>query len=88
MTAPIRLIFVLLIVLSVIYVVLSIWSRRVRRGKLEAYWDEKGLTGNRDDFIKRGLRQYDNSIRRKLILGVYIVPMILIAALVYIMNFM
>lgn len=88
MTAPIRLIIMLLIVLSVIYVVLSAWSRRVRRGKLETYWDEKSLTGDRDDFIKRGLRQYDNSIRRKLILGVYIVPLITIAALVYIMNFM
>ncbi len=88
MVAPIRLILALLVVLTIIYVVVSIWSRQVRRAKLEAWWDEKGHTGDKDAFIKRGLRQYDNSIRRKLILGVYVVPLVLIAVLVYVTNFM
>lgn len=88
MIAPIRLIFVLLIVLTVVYIALSLWSRSVRRGKLETYWDEKGLSGDREDFIRRGLKRYDNSIRRKLLLGVYVVPLALIAVLVYVTNFM
>ncbi len=88
MIAPIRLIFMLLIVLTVVYIILSLWSRRTRRRKLETYWDEKGHKGDRDAFITRGLRQYDRSIRRKLLLAVYIVPLLLIAVLIYVMNFM
>ncbi len=88
MIAPLRLIFMLLIVLTVIYIVLSLWSRSVRRRKLNEYWDRKGLTGDRDAFVQRGLRQYDNSIRRKLLLGVYVVPLVLIAVLVFVTNFM
>ncbi|MGB1390224.1 MAG: hypothetical protein ACPG61_15205 [Paracoccaceae bacterium] len=88
MIAPLRLIFMLLIVLTVIYIVLSLWSRSTRRRKLNDYWDRKGLTGDREAFVKRGLKQYDNSIRRKLLLGVYIVPLVVIAALIYVVNFM
>ena len=88
MIAPLRLIFMLLIVLTVIYIVLSLWSRSTRRRKLNDYWDRKGLTGDREAFVKRGLNQYDNSIRRKLLLGVYIVPLVVIATLVFVMNFM
>ncbi len=88
MIAPLRLIFMLLIVLTVIYIVLSLWSRSTRRRKLNDYWDRKGLTGDREAFVKRGLKQYDNSIRRKLLLGVYIVPLVVIATLVFVMNFM
>lgn len=89
MLALLRLMFVLLIVLTVIYVGLSIYSRRVRRAKLAARWDAKDvLTVDRDAFIERGLKKYDNSFRRKLILGVYIVPLTAIAVLVYVMNYM
>ena len=83
-----RLLFILMIVLTIIYVGLSFYSRQVRRGKLEAHWDKKGLTGDRDAFIRRGLEKYDSSFRRKLILGVYIVPLGVIALLVYVTNFM
>ena len=84
-----RLLFVLLIALSVVYVVLSIWSRRMRRAKLAARWDSKEvLTVDRETFIERGLRKYDASFRRKLILGVYIVPLTLIALIIYVTNFM
>ncbi len=84
-----RLLFMLMIVLTVVYVGISIYSRRVRRGKLAARWDEKDiLTVDRETFIDRGLKKYDNSIRRKLILGVYIVPLTAIVVLVYVTNFM
>lgn len=84
-----RLLFVMLIVLTVVYVGVSIYSRRVRRAKLAARWDQKDiLTVDREAFIERGLKKYDNSIRRKLILGVYIIPLGAVAVLVYVTNFM
>jgi hypothetical protein len=89
MLALFRLMFVLLIVLTIVYVGLSIYSRRMRRAKLAARWDQKDiLTVDREAFIERGLKKYDNSFRRKLILGVYIVPLTAIAVIVYVTNFM
>lgn len=88
MIALLRLLIPLMVFLTVIYAAVSVYSRWERRNKLIAYWEAKGLTGDRDAFIERGLRQYDRSFRRKLILGVYIVPLALIALLVYVSNFM
>ena len=76
------------VILTIIYVCLSFYSRSVRRGKLEAQWEEEGMTGDRDAFIDQGLEDYDGSLRRKLILGVYIVPVTFVAVLIYVINFM
>ncbi len=88
MFVALRFLIPLLIVLTIIYVAVSLYSRWVRRGKLIAHWEKKGMTGDRDAFVERGLKKYDNSFRRKLILGVYIVPLGLIAILIYVTNFM
>lgn len=88
MVALVRLLLVLLIVQVIAYVGLSFYSRGVRRDKLIAHWEKKGLAGDREAFVRRGLEKYDNSFRRKLILGVFVVPWVGIAALIYIVNFM
>ncbi|WP_170336626.1 hypothetical protein [Ruegeria arenilitoris] len=87
MIVAIRFLIPLLIILTVIYFGLSIYSRLVRRRKLIAHWERKGMTGDRDAFVARGLKKYDNSFRRKLLLGVYVVPLGAIALLIYITNF-
>lgn len=76
-----------MVVLTVVYISLSLYSRATRRDKLEKAWDDEGMTGDRDAFIDNGLREYDGSVRRKLILGVYIVPITAIAAIIYFTNF-
>ncbi len=88
MLVALRFLIPLLIVLTVLYVGVSIYSRRVRRSKLIAHWEKKGMTGDRDAFVQRGLKKYDGSFRRKLILGIYVVPLGLIAILIYVSNFM
>lgn len=87
MFALLRLGVIGFVVLTVLYVSLSLYSRAVRRGKLEAEWDDEAMTGDREAFIDAGLRAYDHSLRRKLILGVYIVPVVLVVALIYFVNF-
>ncbi|WP_407682087.1 hypothetical protein [Pseudodonghicola flavimaris] len=82
-----RLLIPLLLVLSVAYVAVSIYSRQRRRAKLIAHWRRKGLTGDREAFVRRGLAQYDRSFRRRLILAIYAVPLGLIAIIVYYTNF-
>jgi Ca2+/Na+ antiporter len=82
-----RLLVIGFLVLSVVYICLSLYSRSVRRDKLEKEWDEEIQQGDRATFVEAGLREYDGSLRRKLILGVYIVPLTLISVIIYFTNF-
>ncbi|MBE1283711.1 MAG: hypothetical protein GJ676_10415 [Rhodobacteraceae bacterium] len=89
MIALFRLLLVLLVLQTIAYVGLSLYSRSVRKGKLEAHWEKKdAMKGDKQAFVERGLQRYDQSFRRKLILGVYIVPWVAIVALIYIRNYM
>ncbi len=87
MVALLELIVVGFVVLSVIYIGLSLYSRGVRRNKLRQKWQNGPQLVDRDSFVQRGLRKYDNSIRRKLILGVYIVPAGVVVLIIYLTNF-
>lgn len=87
MFALARLLFIGFIVLTVIYVCLSFYSRAVRKGKLEAEWDENPTDEPRETYVDRGLEEYDGSLRRKLILGVYVVPVLLVSLIIYLTNF-
>jgi hypothetical protein len=87
MFAFLRLVLLLLIILTLIYGGVSLYSRERRRAKLKQHWAVKGLTGDRQSFIQRGLKQYDHSLRRRLILLVYILPLSAIALVIYVVNF-
>lgn len=87
MLAAVRLLGMAFIVLTIVYICLSLYSRAVRKGKLRAEWDENQGPGDRDSFVQQGLTEYDGSLRRKLILGVYIVPTIIVLAIIYFTNF-
>ena len=92
MFALARLLFMGFIVLTIIYVFLSLYSRAQRRSKLKAQWTLEGLDdqdtrGDQDDYVEKGLEEYEDSVRRKLILGVYVIPTLLIAVIIYLTNF-
>ncbi|WP_366941529.1 hypothetical protein [uncultured Litoreibacter sp.] len=82
-----RLFVLAFIVMLVVYFILSAWSRSVRRGKLRDEWDEEIREGDREAFVEEGLEDYDQSLRRKLILGVFVVPYMVIGILIYVVNF-
>jgi Ca2+/Na+ antiporter len=85
----IRLVLILLVALTIIYAMVSLYSRSVRREKLENAWDaapESDAEGARDTYIAKGLADYRTSLRRKLILLVYVVPVIAVSILVYVTN--
>ncbi len=73
--------------LSVIYVSVSLYSRAVRKEKLRQAWIEDGSPGDRDAYVREGLSEYDVSFRRRLILGVYVVPMVIVATILYLVNY-
>lgn len=79
------------VLLTVVYVIVSIYSRSVRREKLEKAWDsdpEKlgAEISERDAYIRAGMEAYRNSLRRKLIVLVYIIPMAVVLATAYVVN--
>lgn len=87
MAALARLLIIGFIVCTILYVVLSLYSRSMRKGKLREWWEEEGRPGDLDTYIEKGLEEYDGSLRRKLILGVYVVPFSIVAAIIYFTNF-
>lgn len=76
-----------LVGMTVLYVLISVYSRSVRREKLEKQWDEGDGTGEREAFIREGMEAYRHSLRRKLIWGVYVVPVVAVSILIYVLNF-
>ena len=58
-----------------------------RRDKLRRKWDETIRHGDREAYVQRGLQIYDRSLRRKLLWGVYVVPVVTIVVVIYLVNF-
>ncbi len=73
--------------LTIIYWLLAIYSRSVERERLEKHYDTGDVTGPRDAYIEQGLAAYENSLRRRLIWLVFVIPTCVVVALVWILNF-
>ena len=86
----IRLVVFGFLLLSVIYLCVSWYSRSVRREKLEKEWDEDNPDGSdkmaRQTFITQGMIDYNDSIRPKLLLLIYVLPAIAVGVILYITN--
>ncbi|MCY4152270.1 MAG: hypothetical protein OXE94_08575 [Aestuariivita sp.] len=87
MLGAIRILAILFLALTVIYVCLYLHFRAIRREKLEAEWGAGGRVGDRDDYIRAGLAATNKSVQRWLFLGVYVVPLTLVSLLIYLTNF-
>lgn len=84
----IRLIVFGFIAMSVVYLSISIYSRSVRREKLEERWDAdpQGDEAAREKFIERGMAEYHGSLRKRLILLVYVVPTLIVCTIMILVN--
>lgn len=86
----VRLVVFGFIALSVIYLSISFYSRSVRRERLEKEFDENnpdgGEPGARDAFVATGVAEYNSSFRPKLIGLVYVIPVVVVSAIVYVTN--
>lgn len=69
-------------VLTMVYVVLSATARRRRARELEAeYRAGAGHALTREDFVARGLAEFDRSIPKRTILAIFAAPVLVVAAL-------
>ena len=77
--------------LSVVYLVLRIYMRSVKRENLEKEWDANPPEGQgdteRDAFIAEGMRAYDRGLHNRLLWLVYILPMVALTVIIYFINF-
>ena len=90
MIALVRLLVMATLVLTVVYLSLSVYSRAVRRGKLRDEWEAMAADGrapDREAFIAEGMAEYEGGLRRKLLWLVYIVPLALFLFIIVMTNY-
>ena len=86
-----RLAFMMYVALTIIYFVTSIYSRSVRREKLEKEWDtdparEGTLPDERKAFIEAGMQAYEKGLKRQLLWLIYVIPTIGFMTTIYFIN--
>jgi hypothetical protein len=86
-----RLAFFLYLGLTIVYFLTAIYSRSVRREKLEKEWDtdpsKEGFTeAARTEFIETGMVHYRLGLKKRLLWLIYILPTIAFAATIYYVN--
>ncbi|MCF7699148.1 hypothetical protein [Loktanella sp. M215] len=73
--------------LTIIYLSLSVYSASLRRERLEKDYDADPVPGQtRDAFVATGMAAYRASLRPRLLLLVYVVPVAVGAVIVYVIN--
>ncbi len=75
------------IAMTVVYVLVSVYSRSVRREWLEKNFDAGGVPGDRNAYIAEGMQAYERGLRRKLIWLVYIIPAVVFTTVFWTLNF-
>lgn len=75
------------IALTVVYFLVAIYSRSVRREWLEKKYDAGGIEGDRHDYIEAGMQAYEHGLRRKLLWLVYIIPTLVVGVTIYFVNY-
>ncbi|MGV8985189.1 MAG: hypothetical protein ACOH2H_02755 [Cypionkella sp.] len=81
-----RLIIFGAVALTVVYWIVSAYSRSTRREELENEFDAGGIAGQREDHVASGMTEYQHGLRRRLIVLVYVIPVVLIAVIAYFVN--
>ena len=86
-----RLAFVMYVALTIIYFLTSIYSRSVRREKLEKAWDTDPLkegvqSAERTAFIDVGMQAYEKGLKKRLLWLIYVVPTVGFLTTIYFVN--
>ena len=74
---------ILFVILTVVYIALTLLNRFKERNRLAADYSETATDLAKDDFIAKGMKRYNRSLKAKLFLGVYLIPVAIGGFLVY-----
>jgi hypothetical protein len=81
-----RLFAMALIAMTVVYFVVGLYSRSVRREKLEKRWVAEDMQGDRDLWIEEGMKAYDKGLKKRLLWLIYIIPIAAFWIIIYFVN--
>ncbi|MFN4155698.1 MAG: hypothetical protein ACK4HF_13670 [Paracoccaceae bacterium] len=73
--------------LTVVFFIMRIYLRSVRRERLEKRFDAGGIEGDRAAYIERGMAMYERGLKKRLLWLIYIIPTVAVLATLYILNF-
>ncbi|NEX46803.1 hypothetical protein [Pseudotabrizicola algicola] len=73
--------------LTVVYLVMRVYLRSVRRERLEKRFDAGGIAGDRAAYIEKGMAIYDRGLKKRLLWLIYVVPAVAVVVTLYILNF-
>lgn len=74
---------ILFVILTIVYIVLTVLNRWKERSRLGHEYGEAVTDLSKDDYVAKGMVRYNRSLKSKLFLGVYLVPIAIGAFLVY-----
>jgi len=86
-----RLAFFLYVALTIAYFLTAIYSRSVRREKLEKGWDadpanDASPAAERTAFIRAGMENYEKGLKKRLLWLIYIIPTMAFGVTIYLVN--
>jgi peptidoglycan/LPS O-acetylase OafA/YrhL len=87
MFAVLRLFALLFAVLTLLYMIMSFMLRQIALKEAREEWEALDARINWETYLERQMKVHNRSMKRKLIVGVYILPSALVASLVYFVNF-
>ena len=74
---------ILFVILTIVYIALTALSRWKERSRLASEFTEATTDLSKADFIAKGMTRYNRSLKAKLFLTVYLVPIAIGGFLVY-----
>jgi len=86
MVGLIRLTVMLVVALTLVYVCLLFWARSGERQRLHRVWQAEQPEMTETAYVRAGMDRYDPVIKKRLLWGVYILPIGSIVGLIYILN--
>lgn len=81
-----RMIILWLVVLPLVHWIVAVYARSVRREALEREFDDGGEAGTREEYIASGLQAYEHSLKKKILVLVYILPLMAVVAIAWAVN--
>lgn len=78
---------ILFAILAAVYLALDVYMRWAKRRQLESeHAQGAGSALTREDYIDRGMAEYRRSWERRLLVGVFLVPLLVIALLAFLAD--
>ena len=81
-----RLAFFVLCASALVYLIVLIYARSLRREALEKEWDRGARLSARDVFVAQGMLRFEGGLRRRLLWLIFVLPFVVMSAIFFYTN--